>query len=412
MLAAQPTRPCGYPDCMGVVRGIPLLGAVVLAAAIAAVASLVTSEAETFLTHPVGALALAGSAVGTAAVATRRFSLGDRIGGRWLIALAIAVVGYLVLGAFATLGVDAAVGLWSVWWAVPLAVVQLAALAPADAPRWWSTAYGTLTAVVVALGSAFARPTEPFEGLQPLAPEAWAASPILDVLAAVQFAAAIAVPVVLVVRRAGVLAAVAAISPLLVIVCLGLAIARDPGAVEPAIGSVGYLVALSTGCLAAAIALALVRPAANAAVARRLVAAVVAAYAAVLVALVATLAGSWLEPIGPLASGLAVSAITLAVAGAWWLIVSRLLGKPEAPPIADRLAILSARENEVLALLADGVRDADIASRLHLSERTVESHLGRIFAKLGLDTAEGRNRRVLAVRAWSEADYGKTRIPG
>ncbi len=390
---------------------MPLLGAAVLLTSIAAVVALLSSDADSYLTHPVGALTLAGSAVAITVLASRRLRIGDLIGGRWLIALAIAVAGYLALGALATAGVDPLVGLWSVWWAVPLAVVQLAALSAARAPGWWSVVYAVATTLAVGLGAGFAKPTEPFVGLQPLAPEGWIPSPVLDVLTVVQFALSIAVLVLLLVRRAGVLAAVAAVSPLLVIVCVGLAIARDPGAIEPAIGSVGYLVALSTGCLAAAIALTLVRPLATATVARRLIAAVVGAYAAVLVALLATLVSAWLAPVGPLASGLAVAALALTVAVGWWRVVA-LLARPEDVPTATRLTMLSAREQQVLALLADGVRDADIAAALHLSERTVESHLIRIFSKLGLEQSEGRNRRVLAVRAWSEASYGETRIPG
>lgn len=70
-----------------------------------------------------------------------------------------------------------------------------------------------------------------------------------------------------------------------------------------------------------------------------------------------------------------------------------------------RISTLSPRELEVLALVADGARDAQIASRLHLSARTVESHLRRIFLKLGLDAADGRNRRLIAARAWIEARH-------
>ncbi|AAT89674.1 LuxR family transcriptional regulator [Leifsonia xyli subsp. xyli] len=61
------------------------------------------------------------------------------------------------------------------------------------------------------------------------------------------------------------------------------------------------------------------------------------------------------------------------------------------------LDALSARERDVLRLMAEGRSNAGIASDLHLSLRTVESHIGRIMVKLGIeDSAEG-HRRVLAV---------------
>ncbi|MDN4597441.1 response regulator transcription factor [Leifsonia virtsii] len=58
---------------------------------------------------------------------------------------------------------------------------------------------------------------------------------------------------------------------------------------------------------------------------------------------------------------------------------------------------LSARERDVLRLMAEGKSNVGIAGDLHLSLRTVESHIGHIMAKLGVeDSAEG-HRRVLAV---------------
>jgi len=58
---------------------------------------------------------------------------------------------------------------------------------------------------------------------------------------------------------------------------------------------------------------------------------------------------------------------------------------------------LSSRERDVLRLMAEGKSNVGIAGDLHLSLRTVESHIGHIMAKLGVeDSAEG-HRRVLAV---------------
>jgi non-specific serine/threonine protein kinase len=56
---------------------------------------------------------------------------------------------------------------------------------------------------------------------------------------------------------------------------------------------------------------------------------------------------------------------------------------PETPP-AD--GPLSRREMEVAELVADGATNAQVAARLFISERTVESHLASIFNKLGADS--------------------------
>jgi DNA-binding NarL/FixJ family response regulator len=58
---------------------------------------------------------------------------------------------------------------------------------------------------------------------------------------------------------------------------------------------------------------------------------------------------------------------------------------------------LSGREHEVLALIAGGRSNASIAHQLVVSERTVETHVRTIFAKLQLPESEDDHRRVLAV---------------
>ena len=65
----------------------------------------------------------------------------------------------------------------------------------------------------------------------------------------------------------------------------------------------------------------------------------------------------------------------------------------------DRLDVLTAREREVLALIAEGHSNAAICARLHLAGKTVDSHVHNIFRKLGLTETPNQNRRVLAVLA-------------
>jgi DNA-binding NarL/FixJ family response regulator len=69
----------------------------------------------------------------------------------------------------------------------------------------------------------------------------------------------------------------------------------------------------------------------------------------------------------------------------------------------DPLAVLSEREREVLALMAEGRSNAGIARRLWVTEGTVEKHVRSILTKLSLPETDDDHRRVLAVVTFLEA---------
>jgi DNA-binding NarL/FixJ family response regulator len=78
-------------------------------------------------------------------------------------------------------------------------------------------------------------------------------------------------------------------------------------------------------------------------------------------------------------------------------IVARLIKRPRHRRPIDEL---TDREKEVLALIAEGRSNQGISQILVLSPKTVEAHVGRILAKLGLDGTPDYHRRVLAVLAF------------
>jgi DNA-binding NarL/FixJ family response regulator len=81
-------------------------------------------------------------------------------------------------------------------------------------------------------------------------------------------------------------------------------------------------------------------------------------------------------------------------------IVARLLTREGR---TGELDSLTEREREVLRLMAEGRSNGGIGHRLHLSQKTVETHVANLLAKLGLPPTAEDNRRVLAVLKWLRA---------
>jgi DNA-binding NarL/FixJ family response regulator len=78
-------------------------------------------------------------------------------------------------------------------------------------------------------------------------------------------------------------------------------------------------------------------------------------------------------------------------------VVTQLLNRSRVKgPLDD----LSEREREILGLMAEGLSNSRICALLHLSQRTVESHVRNIFTRLGLAESPDSSRRVLAVLAY------------
>jgi DNA-binding NarL/FixJ family response regulator len=93
-----------------------------------------------------------------------------------------------------------------------------------------------------------------------------------------------------------------------------------------------------------------------------------------------------------------VRAIQSAAAGL--VVVDPELTRPREAKRPDGVGALSARQLEVLALIAEGYSNAGIASRLIVSEKSVENHVSRVFQQLGIHADRDRHVRVTAVRRY------------
>ncbi|GAA3544990.1 response regulator transcription factor [Amycolatopsis ultiminotia] len=74
-------------------------------------------------------------------------------------------------------------------------------------------------------------------------------------------------------------------------------------------------------------------------------------------------------------------------------VIAQLMARGRRNPLDS----LTARESEVLGLMAQGLSNTAIANSLVVSHGAVEKHIGNIFAKLGLETSAEEHRRVRAV---------------
>ncbi|MET0196007.1 MAG: response regulator transcription factor [Rhodococcus fascians] len=75
-------------------------------------------------------------------------------------------------------------------------------------------------------------------------------------------------------------------------------------------------------------------------------------------------------------------------------VITQLMGASKRRTSLDRL---TPREREVLALMAQGLTNSAVASKLTVPERVVEKHVGNVFAKFDLPPSDAQHRRVLAV---------------
>ncbi|GAA1748992.1 helix-turn-helix transcriptional regulator [Luedemannella helvata] len=404
-----------------------------------------------FPTDPLGAVALAIAVVGAMLAASRLVVAGNRRAGRtarWLGACLLAYLfsaGWAVWAAATGNGsAPLAIACWSTAWIPPLGLMQVTASAAVRADERPPWTHRILTAVLGAatlLNPVLTTSGEPFTGLPTIAPESWQTTlaPLGAIVTLLGAVALLLIPGSLwraalgsqgtARGRLGCAAAGATAAPLTVSFCLLLAVARDPGAVEPSLGSVAFLIALSVAALFSAACAVL---AARGAVAPGHLASAVRGVGFVAAGLAVTGLGTIVASpgigLGATPVAILVAMITLTAGVGIWHGTGRLISvltpapttpaRPAEAPHGPTRRVdtgpvpipgLTAREAEVLAALAEGASNAGIAAQLVVSERTVDAHLRAIFVKLGLSPDAGTNRRVQAARIWLEHDNANQR---
>jgi DNA-binding NarL/FixJ family response regulator len=75
------------------------------------------------------------------------------------------------------------------------------------------------------------------------------------------------------------------------------------------------------------------------------------------------------------------------------------MGRGEATEVEQGGRTLSARESEIMSLIADGHTNGEIASSLFLAEKTVKNHVRSIYSKLGVGSRSAAIARWLAAHA-------------
>ena len=88
------------------------------------------------------------------------------------------------------------------------------------------------------------------------------------------------------------------------------------------------------------------------------------------------------------------------------MVVDELV-KARSQEHSSGMSLLTARESQILAEMAQGKSNSAIASTLYVTERAVEKHTNSIFAKLGLSEEKDVNRRVKAVLVYLSHMDGK-----
>lgn len=410
---------------------IPTLPVAVLVACVGAAIVLAWSRsvgAAHYANDPASVVALGAGATVMAILATRAQHTGARRFSAWLAASAVSVASYLALSAAAAWAVQmnswlgpTLVALWGAAWIPPLLVTQCAVLAAVQRSRSVvSITVAAGTAVVTVASVVLQAPQEPFAGVATIAPGAWVTSHAVFDAVVTGSGGILLLVIPIVLARATVrstsharvrfgLAGLASTLPVLVVVvCVLLAIARDPGQVDPTIGSVAFIVVLSTGTtLATCIAALAARGGAGRALLLGVTRSVVGGFAAVAAIAISIVTANAMRDSGLAAAVITCAGVVAAAVIATWAVGARVANflTPEdaASSQSPRIETLTAREHEVLDLLAEGASNAGIATELVISERTVDAHLRSIFTKLDLDADAGSNRRVVAARLWLEA---------